>query len=452
MDELHIHEDNETIKVKDNTQIVKLQGPKGDPGEQGPPGPPGEPGRNGIDGLNGERGLQGPPGPPGAPGKDGLNGDPGPKGEPGKDGKPFTYDMFTQEQLENLKGPRGEQGPPGPPGTGANVDLSAYTTKQDADNLYLKKVDIRNYLTMLGDPKYALKTELSDYLSKTDATNNYAQKGWATQTFAYKNDLGTFIKKNEIAQYALTPGDASSRYVNKLEGQSFAQKSELSDYVKKTEINQYTSASNVQLTPEQIEKLKGPKGEPGTPGQRGADGERGPQGVPGQPGPKGEPFKFSDFTQDQLNALKGPKGDKGEPFKYSDFTAEQLQALRGPKGDPGTGGGGQVTSQPVEIYEVVWGTAKAGERGADRGYLAFDPLTGWGYLHFDFVLTAPSGNGNVIASLPPNSPVSVRLIEKSVNVNNNSVYVERNSRMIKAWGVPANTRYIIDIIGFWRKV
>lgn len=390
--------DDDKIIVKDNTQIIKLQGPKGEPGEQGPPGPPGppgEPGKNGIDGLNGEQGLQGIQGPP------------------GKDGKPFTYDMFTQEQLENLKGPRGEQGPPGPPGTGANVDLSPYATKQEADNLYLKKVDIRNYLTMIGDIKYALKTELSNYLSNTDAVNNYAQKGWATQTFAYKNDLGSYIKKTEIGQYA--------------------------------------SASSVQLTPEQIEKLKGPKGEPGTPGQRGADGERGQQGVPGPPGPKGEPFKFSDFTQDQLNSLKGPKGDKGEPFKYSDFTAEQLLALKGPKGDHGSGGG-QVTSQPVEIYEVVWGTAKAGERGADRGYLAFDPLTGWGYLHFDFVLTAPSGNGNVIASLPPNSPVSVRLIEKSVNVNNNSVYVERNSRMIKAWGVPASTRYIIDIIGFWRKV
>lgn len=415
MDELHIHEDNETIKVKDNTQIVKLQGPKGDPGEQGPPGPPGEPGRNGIDGLNGERGLQGPPGPPGAPGKDGLNGDPGPKGEPGKDGKPFTYDMFTQEQLENLKGPRGEQGPPGPPGTGANVDLSPYATKQEADNLYLKKVDIRNYLTMLGDPKYALKEELSDYLSKTDATNNYAQKGWATQTFAYKNDLGTFIKKNEIGQYALTPGDASTRYVNKLEGQSFAQKSELSDYVKKTEINQYASSTQ------------------------------------GPPGPKGEPFKYSDFTQDQLNALKGPKGDKGEPFRYSDFTPEQLLALKGPKGDPGSGGG-QVTSQPVEIYEVVWGNAIASNPGADRGYLAFDPLTGWGYLHFDFKLKTPSGNGGMVASLPPNAPVAVRLIERSVDVNNNSIYVERNSRIIKGWGVPANMRYIIDIIGYWRKV
>ena len=422
MDELHIHEDKDIIKVKDNTQIVKLQGP------QGPPGPPGEPGKDGIDGEQGIQGIQGPPGPPGAPGKDGANGlkgepgtpgqrgadgERGPQGPPGPKGEPFKYSDFTQDQLNALKGPKGD---PGPPGTGANVDLSAYATKQEADNLYLKKVDIRNYLAMLGDPKYALKTELNDYLSKTDAINNYAQKGWATQTFAYKNDLGTFIKKNEIAQYALTPGDASTRYVNKLEGQSFAQKSELSDYVKKTEINQYASSTQ------------------------------------GPPGPKGEPFKYSDFTQEQLNALKGPKGDKGEPFKYSDFTAEQLLALKGPKGDPGTGGGGQVTSQPVEIYEVVWGTAKAGERGADRGYLAFDPLTGWGYLHFDFVITAPSGNGNVVASLPPNSPVSVRLIEKSVNVNNNSVYVERNSRMIKAWGVPANTRYIIDIIGFWRKV
>lgn len=398
---IHIKDpDDDKIIVKDNTQIVKLQGPQGDPGPQGPPGPPGpkgEPGRNGIDGINGEQGGQGIQGPP------------------GKDGKPFTYDMFTQEQLESLKGPRGEQGPPGPPGTGANVDLSPYATKQDADNLYLKKVDIRNYLTMLGDPKYALKTELNDYLSKTDATNNYAQKGWATQTFAYKNDLGTFIKKNEIGQYALTPGDASTRYVNKLEGQSFAQKSELSEYVKKAEINKYASSTQ------------------------------------GPPGPKGEPFKFSDFTQDQLNALKGPKGDKGEPFKYSDFTAEQLQALRGPKGDPGSGGG-QVTSQPVEIYEVVWGNAIASNPGADRGYLAFDPLTGWGYLHFDFKLKTPSGNGNMVASLPPNAPVAVRLIERSVDVNNNSIYVERNSRIIKGWGVPANTRYIIDVIGYWRKV
>ena len=373
--------DDDKIIVKDNTQIVKLQGPKGDPGLQGPPGPPGEPGKNGVDGVNGEQGIQGPPGPPGPPGKDGIDGAKGEQGipgPPGPKGEPFKYSDFTAEQLALLKGPKGDKGEPGPPGTGADVDLSGYTTKTDADNLYLKKVDLRSYLTMLGDPKYALKTELTSYLLKNDAETNYSKK------------------------------------------------TELDNYVKKSEINQYTSASNVQLTPEQLEKLRGPQGT------------------------KGEPFRYSDFTQEQLNALKGPKGDKGEPFRYSDFTAEQLQALKGPKGDPGSGGG-QVTSQPIELYEVVWGIAKAGAYGADRGYLAFDPLTGWGYLHFDFILTNPSGNGGMVAQLPPNAPVAVRLIEKSVNVNNNSVYVERNSRIIKAWGVPANTRYIIDIIGYWRK-
>ena len=46
----------------------------------------------------------------------------GPKGEPGEDGKPFTYDMFTQEQLEALKGPKGEKGEDGRDGASATAD------------------------------------------------------------------------------------------------------------------------------------------------------------------------------------------------------------------------------------------------------------------------------------------------------------------------------------------
>lgn len=218
VDSIRIKDGDEHIKVKDNTQLVKLQGPKGDPGPQGPPGPQGE---RGNDGLPGQQGIQGPPGP---------KGDPGPMGPQG---------------LTGPQGPVGPQGPPGPAGSGGgtgggNVDLSDYTTKKDADNLYLKKVDLRNYLTMIGDPKYALKTELNNYLSRNDANNHYAQKGWSAQTFAYKGDLGAFVRKSEIGQYALTPGDASSRYVNKIEGQSFAKYSDLNGYVKKSEISQYT--------------------------------------------------------------------------------------------------------------------------------------------------------------------------------------------------------------------
>ena len=242
-----------------------LTGPEGPRGPQGEPGPKGEQGPKGdaftyedftpeqLEALKGPRGADGDIGPTGPQGNTGLQ---GPKGEPGKDGKPFTYDMFTQEQLESLKGPKGDtglQGPKGEPfryedftpeqleklkgpaGTGGNVDLSAYATKKDADNLYLKKVDLRNYLTMIGDPKYALKTELSSYLKSEVASNYYVTKLFAENTYVSKANAET----------------------------SYSKKSELNDYVKKSEINQYTSSANVQLTPEQIEKLRGPKGDPG---------------------------------------------------------------------------------------------------------------------------------------------------------------------------------------------
>ena len=242
VDSIRIKDSVENIKVKDNTQLVKLQGPKGDPGPRGEPGRNGLNGEQGVQGPPGKDGLQGPkgepfkfsdftqdqlnalkgpkgdPGPRGEPGRNGLNGEQGVQGPPGKDGKPFTYDMFTAEQLAALKGPKGDPGPPGPPGSGGgtgggNVDLSAYATKKELDN----------------------------YLSRTDANNHYAQKGWATQIFAYKGDLGSFIRKSEIGQYALTPGDAASRYVNNIQARSFAKYSDLNDYVKKSEISQYTS-------------------------------------------------------------------------------------------------------------------------------------------------------------------------------------------------------------------
>ena len=46
--------------------------------------------------------------------------------------------------------------------------------------------------------------------------------------------------------------------------------------------------------------------------QEWLDSLKGLQGPQGDPGPKGEPFRYEDFTPEQLEALKGPKGDKGE--------------------------------------------------------------------------------------------------------------------------------------------
>lgn len=72
--------------------------------------------------------------------------------------------------------------------------------------------------------------------------------------------------------------------------------------------------------------IPGPKGDPGQKGEQG------------NPGPKGDPFRYEDFTSEQLESLKGPKGDPGiqgipgKAFTYNDFTSEQLEALKGPQG------------------------------------------------------------------------------------------------------------------------
>lgn len=198
--------------------------------------------------------------------------------------------------------------------------------------------------------------------------------------------------------------------------------------------------------PQGPDGVPGPPGPPGEPGRNGNDGEQGLQGIqgpPGPPGPKGEPFKYSDFTAEQLQALRGPKGD---PLRFEDLTESQKQQLKGPKGDSISG------AAAVKSYDVIWGIARAGERGNGRGYLEYSPLSGFGKLHLDIVLTQNSGNGGVIATLPANAPVPSRLLEVAVDANNNSVYIEPNSRNIKAWGVPSGKRYIFDIVGFWMEI
>lgn len=190
-------------------------GPKGDAGERGPQGDAGPKGADGLQGpigpqgLQGERGQDGQAGPRGERGEQGPIGQTGPAGPKGDKGEPFKYSDFTPEQLAALKGPKGDPGPSGSGGggTGGSVDLS----------------------------KYALKTDLNNYLSRNDANNHYAQKGWSAQTFAYKGDLGAFIRKSEIAQYALTPGDASTRFVNNIQAQSFAKNADLANYVPKAQ-------------------------------------------------------------------------------------------------------------------------------------------------------------------------------------------------------------------------
>ena len=91
-----------------------------------------------------------------------------------------------------------------------------------------------------------------------------------------------------------------------------------------------------------FKNLKGEAGPKGDQGEKGATGERGPQGeqgIQGPAGPKGDAFKYSDFTEDQLAALKGPKGDQGEKGATGERGPQGEQGIQGPAGTDGTPAG-----------------------------------------------------------------------------------------------------------------
>lgn len=78
-------------------------------------------------------------------------------------------------------------------------------------------------------------------------------------------------------------------------------------------------------------------------------------GPPGQDGS----IKFEELTPEQKEMLRGPKGD---PFLYSDFTQEQLEALRGPQGIQGETGP-QGEQGPQGIQGPTGATGPTGPQG-----------------------------------------------------------------------------------------
>nr|DAY36460.1 MAG TPA: hypothetical protein [Bacteriophage sp.] len=172
-------------------------------------------------------------------------------------------------------------------------------------------------------------------------------------------------------------------------------------------------------------------------------------------------IKTQAATKEELSvvASKIPKGSGIPTFDFSvesngdvyvDITYPESNATNTPSS---TSTADTIPYGTTKVYDVVWGIAVAGAAGKGRGYLEYSPISGFGKLHLDIKMTQASGNGSVIATLPANAPVPTRLLETAVDVNNNSIYVEPNSRDIKGWGVTGNNRrYIFDIVGFWREI
>lgn len=99
--------------------------------------------------------------------------------------------------------------------------------------------------------------------------------------------------------------------------------------------------------------------------QEWLDSLKGLQGPQGEPGPKGDPFRYEDFTPEQLEALKGPKGDKGEGGRDgASATADNAHQLLLQ---------GNVWCESASVDDVL--TALIGNIGKPFPRTEFKPLT-----------------------------------------------------------------------------
>ena len=99
--------------------------------------------------------------------------------------------------------------------------------------------------------------------------------------------------------------------------------------------------------------------------QEWLDSLKGLQGPQGEPGPKGDPFRYEDFTPEQLQALKGPKGDKGEDGRDgASATADNAHHLLLQ---------GNVWCESANVDDVL--TALIGNIGKPFPRTEFKPLT-----------------------------------------------------------------------------
>lgn len=102
----------------------------------------------------------------------------------------------------------------------------------------------------------------------------------------------------------------------------------------------------------------------------------------GLQGPKGEPFRYEDFTPEQLEELKGPKGDDGRGLDVTSLT----NALKG------------IGLMPAgsDVYQLITNALIAVKNGADIG----DSNYWWQKKFTDFFTPLSVGNTKLRGSIP----------------------------------------------------
>lgn len=411
------------FKFEDFTpaQLEKLKGPKGDKGEPGergpegnvgPQGPIGPKGNDGEAGPKGADGNVGPMGPQGPRGLDGPKGDAGERGPIGPKGEQGNIGPVGPQGLQGIQGERGEMGPQGPRGIqGERGPIGP-----------IGPTGLQGPRGERGEP-FKISSIQPSVASVHNNASTFSEYSLVMVRSNDADNGKVFVKNGNVMEYLITMSGV---------------KGDKGDIGPQGPIGPTGPQGPRGVDgPQGLQGNVGPQGPQGNIGPKGEPGERGPKGEIGPAGPKG--VKGDNGTQPELTFTLAENGDLFVDIAYSNLAPSNAAAPNA------------VNTSLTKMYDVTWGVAQAGASGNGRGYLEFNPATGFGKLHLDMKVTGNgSGNGGVLCALPANSPVPKRLLEVSVDANNNSVYVEPNQRNIKGWGVAgANKRYILDIVGFW---
>lgn len=422
--------DGKDFKFEDFTpaQLELLKGPKGDKGETGergpegsvgPQGPIGPKGNDGQAGPKGADGSIGPMGPEGPRGLTGPKGDAGERGPIGPKGEQGNVGPAGPQGLQGIQGVRGEVGPQGPRGIqGERGPIGP-----------IGPTGLQGPRGERGEP-FKISSIQPSVASVHNNASTFSEYSLVMVRSNDADNGKVFVKNGNVMEYLITMSGVKG--------------------------------DKGDIGPQGPIGPTGPQGPRGVDGPQGLQGNVGPQGPQGNIGPKGETGERGPIGPAGPQGLTGAKGDKGDnglsanPVFTLDANGDLFVDINyvAPTGTPATPA---TNTAPVanKTFDVIWGAAQPGAPGNGRGYLEYNPMTGFGKLHLDMKIpqASGSGNGGALCTLPANSPVPARLLEVSVNANNNSVYVEPNARIIKGWGVPGNNqRYILDIVGFWKEV
>lgn len=389
------------FKFEDFTpsQLEKLKGPKGEKGDTGERGPAGNVGPQGPVGPKGDDGQAGPKG------ADGNIGPIGPKGEQGNVGP------AGPQGLQGIQGVRGEAGPQGPRGIqGERGPIGP-----------IGPTGLQGPRGERGEP-FKISSIQPSVASVHNNASTFSEYSLVMVRSNDADNGKVFVKNGNVMEYLITMSGV---------------KGDKGDIGPQGPIGPTGPQGPRGVDgPQGLQGNVGPQGPQGNIGPKGETGERGPKGEAGPAGPKGD--KGDNGTQPELTFTLAENGDLFVDIAYSNLATNAPVA-------------NTANVNAIKTYDVIWGVAQAGAAGNGRGYLEYNPATGFGKLHLDIKVTGNgSGTGGVLCTLPNSAPVPKRLLETAIDANNNSVYVEPNQRNIKGWGVTGNNkRYIFDIVGFW---